>query len=75
MQCCRSRPRSQNRSASGFPSACWRVWSEHAKCISALDAEGWTTREIGQEMGISAASVCRLLKPHHRPMPPQVFGD
>ena len=33
--------------------------------IMALDAEGWTTREIGEEMGISAASVCRLLKAHH----------
>jgi DNA invertase Pin-like site-specific DNA recombinase len=43
--------------------------------ISALDAEGWTTREIGEEMGISAASVCRVLKSHHRPMQPQVFGD
>jgi hypothetical protein len=43
--------------------------------ISALDAEGWTTQEIGEEMGISAASVCRLLKSHHRPMQPQVFGD
>jgi DNA invertase Pin-like site-specific DNA recombinase len=43
--------------------------------ITALDAEGWTTREIGEEMGISAASVCRLLKSHHQPMPQQVFGD
>jgi hypothetical protein len=43
--------------------------------ISALDAEGWTTREIGEEMGFSAASVCRVLKSHHRPMQPQVFGD
>jgi DNA invertase Pin-like site-specific DNA recombinase len=43
--------------------------------ISALDAEGWTTREIGEEMGISAASVCRVLKSHHQPMQTQVFGD
>jgi DNA invertase Pin-like site-specific DNA recombinase len=43
--------------------------------IAALDAEGWTTREIGEEMGISAASVCRVLKSHHRPMQPLVFGD
>ena len=43
--------------------------------ISALDAESWTTRGIGEEMGISAASVCRVLKSHHRPMQPQVFGD
>ena len=35
--------------------------------IAALDADGYTTREIGDEMGISAASVCRILKAHHRP--------
>jgi DNA invertase Pin-like site-specific DNA recombinase len=40
--------------------------------IAALDAYGWTTREIGEEFGISAASVCRMLKAHHRPMEPQV---
>jgi DNA invertase Pin-like site-specific DNA recombinase len=38
--------------------------------IAQLDEEGWTTREIGQEMGISAASVSRLLKAHHRPQNP-----
>jgi DNA invertase Pin-like site-specific DNA recombinase len=27
-----------------------------------MDAEGQTTREIGEELGISAASVCRILK-------------
>jgi DNA invertase Pin-like site-specific DNA recombinase len=43
--------------------------------IVALDADGWTTREIGEEIGISAASVCRLLKSHHRPIQPPGFGD
>ena len=38
--------------------------------MSLLDEEGWTTREIGEEMGISAASVSRLLKAHHRPQNP-----
>jgi DNA invertase Pin-like site-specific DNA recombinase len=27
-----------------------------------MDAEGMTTREIGEELDISAASVCRILK-------------
>lgn len=34
--------------------------------LAELDEEGWTVREIGAEMGISAASVSRLLKAHHR---------
>ena len=34
--------------------------------LARLDEEGWTTREIGEEMGISAASVSRLLKAHRR---------
>jgi DNA invertase Pin-like site-specific DNA recombinase len=38
--------------------------------LAQLDEEGWTTREIGEEMGISAASVSRLLKAHHRPQNP-----
>jgi DNA invertase Pin-like site-specific DNA recombinase len=38
--------------------------------LTQLDEEGWTTREIGEEMGISAASVSRLLKAHHRPQNP-----
>jgi DNA invertase Pin-like site-specific DNA recombinase len=38
--------------------------------VAALDEEGWTTREIGAEMGISAASVCRMLKAYRRPDPP-----
>jgi DNA invertase Pin-like site-specific DNA recombinase len=37
--------------------------------IAALDEQGWTTREIGEEMGISAASVCRMLKAYRRPAP------
>jgi DNA invertase Pin-like site-specific DNA recombinase len=40
--------------------------------IAALDADGWTTREIGEEFGISAASVCRMLKGYRRPAEPQV---
>jgi predicted transcriptional regulator len=35
----------------------------------------WTTREIGEEMGISAASVSRLLKSHRRPQDPAVGSD
>jgi DNA invertase Pin-like site-specific DNA recombinase len=38
--------------------------------LAQLDEEGWTTREIGEEMGISAASVSRLLKAHRRPQNP-----
>lgn len=30
--------------------------------VEKLDADGMTTREIGEELGISAASVCRILK-------------
>ena len=30
--------------------------------IADLDAQGWTTREIGEEMGVSAATVCRILR-------------
>jgi DNA invertase Pin-like site-specific DNA recombinase len=30
--------------------------------VQQMDAEGMTTREIGDELGISAASVCRMLK-------------
>jgi DNA invertase Pin-like site-specific DNA recombinase len=35
--------------------------------IAQLDEEGWTTREIGAEMGISAATVSRLLRAY-RPL-------
>jgi DNA invertase Pin-like site-specific DNA recombinase len=37
--------------------------------ISDLDQAGLTMREIGEEMGISAASVCRILKAHRPPRP------
>ncbi len=30
--------------------------------VAELDADGMTTREIGEELGISAASVCRILQ-------------
>jgi DNA-directed RNA polymerase specialized sigma subunit len=30
--------------------------------ILELEADGLTTREIGDDLGISAASVCRILK-------------
>jgi DNA invertase Pin-like site-specific DNA recombinase len=30
--------------------------------IAQLDADGMTTREIGEQLGISAASVCRILR-------------
>src|SRR5215831_16864311 len=44
--------------------------------IAELDADGWTIREIGEEMGVSPAFVCRILKAHHRPAPtPQICGD
>jgi len=44
--------------------------------IAELDADGWTMREIGEEMGVSPAFVCRILKAHHRPAPtPQICGD
>jgi DNA invertase Pin-like site-specific DNA recombinase len=35
--------------------------------IAELDADGLTMREIAEEMGISAAAVCRILKAHRRP--------
>jgi predicted transcriptional regulator len=38
--------------------------------MAQLDEEGWKTREIGEEMGISAATVSRLLKSHRRPQNP-----
>jgi len=44
--------------------------------IAELDESGLTMREIAEEMGISAAAVCRILKAHHRPAPtPQICGD
>jgi DNA invertase Pin-like site-specific DNA recombinase len=44
--------------------------------IAELDADGWTMREIGEEMGVSPAFVCRVLKGHRQPAPMSpVFGD
>src|SRR5262249_39812262 len=38
--------------------------------IAQMDEEGFTLREIGEERGISSATVCRLLKAHRRPQNP-----
>src|SRR5262245_55120558 len=38
--------------------------------LAELDEDGWTSREIGEELGISAASVSRLLKSHRMPQNP-----
>jgi DNA invertase Pin-like site-specific DNA recombinase len=38
--------------------------------IAQLDEEGWTTREIGEQLGISAASVSRMLKAYRRSQNP-----
>ena len=65
----RERPRKQGRIGGRRPLVVDR------ERVAALDADGWTTREIGEEMGISAARVCRLLKSHHRPMQLPTFGD
>jgi DNA invertase Pin-like site-specific DNA recombinase len=43
--------------------------------IAELDAEGLTMREIAEEMGVSPAFICRVLKAHHQPVVPLVFGD
>jgi hypothetical protein len=32
--------------------------------LAHLDSEGLTMAEIGEQLGISAASVCRMLKAH-----------
>jgi DNA invertase Pin-like site-specific DNA recombinase len=40
-----------------------RVVVNRAKVVE-MDADGLTMREIAEEMGISAASVCRILKGH-----------
>jgi DNA invertase Pin-like site-specific DNA recombinase len=34
--------------------------------IARLDGQGWSVRKIAAEMGISAASVCRILKAYRR---------
>jgi len=38
--------------------------------VARLDEDGLTMREIAEEMGISPASVCRMLKAHRRPEAP-----
>ena len=44
--------------------------------IAELDADGLNLREIGEEMGISPATVCRILKAYRRPPPvATAFGD
>jgi DNA invertase Pin-like site-specific DNA recombinase len=35
--------------------------------ITELDESGLTMREIAEEMGVSPAFVCRVLKAHHKP--------
>jgi DNA invertase Pin-like site-specific DNA recombinase len=40
--------------------------------IARLDEEGYTTREIAAEMGISAASACRILKGYRPSRPAEV---
>ena len=42
--------------------------------LAQLDEEGWTTREIGEEFGISSASVSRLLKASPAPGRIQQLG-
>jgi DNA invertase Pin-like site-specific DNA recombinase len=41
--------------------------------IAQMDEEGYTLREIGSEMAISAASVCRILKSYRRRTPAEVL--
>jgi DNA invertase Pin-like site-specific DNA recombinase len=38
--------------------------------LAQMDEEGFTLREIAEEMGISAATACRLLKSHRWPQNP-----
>jgi len=38
--------------------------------LAQLDEDGWTTREIAEEMGISPATAWRLLKNHRPPQNP-----
>jgi predicted transcriptional regulator len=45
------------------------LYLSHAKVL-ALSQEGCTIREIGEEKGVSPASIHRILKAHHR-----VTGD
>jgi DNA invertase Pin-like site-specific DNA recombinase len=41
--------------------------------IARMDEEGSTLREIGEEMGVSASSICRILKAHRRTQDPVVM--
>jgi DNA invertase Pin-like site-specific DNA recombinase len=41
--------------------------------IGQLDELGYSTREIGEEMGVSASSICRLLKTHRLVIDPKVI--
>jgi predicted transcriptional regulator len=41
--------------------------------IARLDEEGYTTREIGAELGISAASVSRLLRSYRLSVPAAIL--
>jgi DNA invertase Pin-like site-specific DNA recombinase len=43
------------------------------KRVAQLDEEGLSLREIAEEMGISAASVCRILKSYWRTPAPEVL--
>jgi DNA invertase Pin-like site-specific DNA recombinase len=38
--------------------------------IAQMDEEGFTLREIAEEMGISSATACRILKGYRRPQNP-----
>jgi DNA invertase Pin-like site-specific DNA recombinase len=38
-----------------------RLVVDRARIVQ-LDDQGWTSREIADELGVSAASVCRILK-------------
>jgi DNA invertase Pin-like site-specific DNA recombinase len=41
--------------------------------IGDLDALGYTTREIAEELGVSASSICRLMKAYRLVIEPQVI--
>jgi hypothetical protein len=69
------------RSACACPSAFMPVWRRRKQGrisgrprlvlnrakVMQLDEEGLTIREIAAEMGVSPASIQRILKSHHRP--------
>jgi DNA invertase Pin-like site-specific DNA recombinase len=41
--------------------------------VAKLDELGYTVREIGEQLGVSASSICRLLKAHRRIVETQVI--